>query len=219
MADVQAMYMQVKVPPRDRNALRFLLIVDGLVKQYRMTSHLFGGVWCTASSTYALCRIIEDCPAEPSGLVKQAILRNFYVDNLRQSVRSAEEALEIVDGAKHVLSHGGFELTKLVTNDVSMLRQIDEADRATEVREIFPEMMSKALGVKWEVCGDTFQYVYKQQSQAGPVSPRPMLSYISSMFDPLGFISAITWLGYSRARCLGTLMDGMVAIFTRTWHT
>ena len=46
MADVQAMYMQVKVPPRDRNALRFLWIVDGLVKQYRTKSHLFGGEWC-----------------------------------------------------------------------------------------------------------------------------------------------------------------------------
>ena len=195
MADVQAMYMQVKVPPRDRNALRFLWIVDGLVKQYRMTSHLFGGVWCAASSTYALRRTIEDCPAEPSGLVKQAILRNFYVDDLLQSVRSAEEALEIIDGTKNVLNHGGFKLTKFVTNDVRLLRQIDEADRATEVREIFPEMMSKALGVKWEVCADTFQYVYKQQSQAGPVTRRLMLSYISSMFDPLGFISAITLRG------------------------
>ena len=55
--------------------------------------------------------------------------------------------------------------------------------------------MSKAPGVKWEVCGDTFQYVYKQQSQAGPVTRRLMLSYISSMFDPLGFISAITLRG------------------------
>ena len=195
MADVQAMYTQVKVPPRDCNALRFLWIVDGLVKQYRMTSHLFGGVWCVASSTYALCRTIEDCPAESSGLVKQAILRNFYVDDLQQSVRSAEESLEIIDGTKNVLNHGGFKLTKFVTNDVSLLRQTDEAVRATEVREIFPEMMSKALGVKWEVCGDTFQYVYKQQSQAGPVTRRLMLSYISSMFDPLGFISAITLRG------------------------
>ena len=96
---------------------------------------------------------------------------------------------------KNVLNHGGFKLTKFVTNDVSLLRQIDEADRATEVREILPEMMSKALGVKWEVCADTFQYVYKQQSQAGPVTRRLMLSYISSMFDPLGFISAITLRG------------------------
>ena len=55
--------------------------------------------------------------------------------------------------------------------------------------------MSKALGVKREVCGDTFQYMYKQQSQAGPVTRRLMLSYISSMFDPLGFIAAITLRG------------------------
>ena len=96
MADVEEMYMQIKVPQKDRNALRFLWLVNGLVREYRMTSHLFGGVWCAASSAYALPRTVEDCPTEPSNIVKQAILNNFYVDDLLQSTRDITEARDII---------------------------------------------------------------------------------------------------------------------------
>ena len=195
MADIQAMYMQVKVPPRDRNALRFLWTVNGSVQQFRMTSHLFGGVFCASSSAYALRRTMADYPTETSDIVKQAIFKNFYVDDLLQSAKSVDEALEVIRGATDVLRHGGFKLTKVVASDVDLISQVDEADRAAEVKVIMPEMMSKALGVKWEVCADTFQYVYKPQLLTGPVTRRAMLSYVSSMFDPLGFISAVTLMG------------------------
>ena len=47
--------MQVKIPETDRNALRFLWYDDDEnIVSYRMTSHLFGGIWCSSSSTYAL---------------------------------------------------------------------------------------------------------------------------------------------------------------------
>ena len=70
-ADVECMYMQVKIPVKDRNALRFLWDINGQVTDLRMTSHLFGGVLCAASSTSALSRstIDFDCTAA----VKHAI--------------------------------------------------------------------------------------------------------------------------------------------------
>ena len=44
MADIEAMYHQVKILEKDRNALRLLWSVNGSIGQFRMTSHLFGGV-------------------------------------------------------------------------------------------------------------------------------------------------------------------------------
>ena len=44
MADIKAMYLQVRVPEVDRDCLRFLWQCDGEIVEYRMTSHLFGGV-------------------------------------------------------------------------------------------------------------------------------------------------------------------------------
>ena len=195
MADVEEMYMQIKVPQKDHNALRFLWLVNGLVREYRMTSHLFGGVWCAASSTYALRRTVEDCPTEPSNIVKQAILNNFYVDDLLQSTRDITEARDIIVDTAAVLKHVGFRLTKFVVNSSELLNDIDESDRATVVKEIMPEMMRKALGVHWEICGDTFSYVCKQKSPIGPATRRTMLSFVSTMYDPLGLIFAIVLKG------------------------
>ena len=43
-ADIQAMYHQVKIPVKDRDALRFLWLEGDHIREYRMTSHLFGGI-------------------------------------------------------------------------------------------------------------------------------------------------------------------------------
>ena len=60
-ADVEAMYNQVQIPVDDRNMLRFLWYDEsGNLMHCRMTSHLFGGVWCASSSTYAMRRVLED---------------------------------------------------------------------------------------------------------------------------------------------------------------
>ena len=56
--DIDAMYNQVRIPSYDRDALRFLWYIDGKLEYFRMTSHLFGVVWCAASSNYALCRTV-----------------------------------------------------------------------------------------------------------------------------------------------------------------
>ena len=63
MADIESMYHQVKVSTEDKDALRFLCYDDNEnIIQYRMTSHLFGGVWCASSSIYAMRKTIEDNP-------------------------------------------------------------------------------------------------------------------------------------------------------------
>ena len=152
MADIESTYLQVRIPPRDRNALRFLWFVNDALTHYRMTSHLFGGVWCASSSTYALRRTAIDAGA--SDVVRNTIMRLFYVDDLLTSVSDKETASEIINGTQDALKAGGFRLTKFVVNDPELLGQIAPEDRAAEVKE--PEMLNKALGVQWDVTNDTF---------------------------------------------------------------
>ena len=153
IADIEALYLQVRVPENDRNALRFLLIDGGRVVEYRMSSHLFGGVWCAASSTYALHRTATD--TQPSALVSDTISRSFYVDVLR-SCKSVADATEVIHSTKDVLNHGGFKLTKLAAKDREILKLIDDDNLAKEVKELVPNTVSKALGIKWGVFQDSF---------------------------------------------------------------
>ena len=193
IADIEAMYLQVRVPENDRNALRFLWYDGGRVVEYRMTSHLFGGVWCAASSTYALRRTATD--TQPSALVSDTIFRSFYVDDVLRSCKSIADATEVIHGTKDVLNHGGFKLTKFAANDREILKLIDDDDLAKEVKELVPNTVSKALGIKWDVFQDSFYYVSKGISDDGEVTRRKILSYVSSLYDPLGLVCPVVICG------------------------
>ena len=52
--------VRLRIPEKDRNTLRFLWQIGGSVVEYRMMTHLFGGVWCASSSTIALRKIVGD---------------------------------------------------------------------------------------------------------------------------------------------------------------
>ena len=58
MADVESMY-QVLLPEADKNALRFLWHDQGQIKHFRMTRHIFGGVWSGSAAMYALRHVVK----------------------------------------------------------------------------------------------------------------------------------------------------------------
>ena len=91
MADIESMYLQVRIPDKDRNALRFLRNVNDQLVEYRMTSHLFGGVWCSSSSTFALRQTVSDLPDD--NIIRNTVLNGFYVDDLLKSVQKSSEVV------------------------------------------------------------------------------------------------------------------------------
>ena len=132
-ADVEAMYLQVKIPLKDRNALRFLWNnnpADPIV-EYRMTSHLFGGVWCAASSTFALRRSTVDFPC--CSAAKRVIEKNMYVDDLVTSYSTVEEAKRVTLSCRDVLKAGGFNLTKFVSSCPDILSVVPALTGYTSV--------------------------------------------------------------------------------------
>ena len=107
-----------------------------------MTSHLFGGVWCSSSSTYALRKTCQDNPVSDS--VRKMISRSFYVDDMLPSFTSIDAARQAIFEAKRIISYGGFNLTKFVANDPTLMAEIDADDRAPEIK-ISSVVVSKAL--------------------------------------------------------------------------
>ena len=141
-----------------------------------MTSHLFGGMWCASSSTFALRKIVDD--VFTSELVGNTIRRSFYVDDMLSSVRSRDEAVEVIEGTKQALDYGGFRLTKYVMNDAQLLQRVDVEDRAKEVKEIAPQLSSKVLGNKWDVTDDVFFFTCEDYKSPVVVTRRSMLSRV-----------------------------------------
>jgi len=196
MADVEAMYNQVVIPTEDRDALRFLWNDDsGNIVEYRMTRHLFGGVWCACSATYCLRRVVYDNP-DVADIIKDTICKSFYVDDCLASVCNEDTAVEVINGTRAILAAGGFNLTKFVANKDTVLEQIPEELRAKEVKDLSEGRQSKVLGVRWDVGQDLFVY---QRHACGDTTEnltrRSILSFVSGMYDPLGFINPVTVVG------------------------
>ena len=189
--DIEAMYYQVVIPPEQRDALRFLWF-DGSenVVKYRMTRHLFGGIWCSSSSTYAL-RKTADVFCNDLTLTS-VISRSFYVDDCLHSTDSEKEMVHVALGVIDVLRKGGFRLTKFVSNSSLLRSTLPVEECVIDGKEFTSE--SKVLGIKWDVSRDSFHF-QREVISRGPLTRRQMLRVISSVFDPLGFLTPFTVRG------------------------
>ena len=199
--DIEAMFHQVKVPAPDRDALRYLWWqdgnFDGPVKIYRMTSHLFGGTWSPACCGFALRYVSEKHGSSYGQLAAETVKRNFYVDDCLRAVENVQEAIKLVSDLKAMLAEGGFRITKFASNSEEVIQSIAVEDRAKGVKQFNFDsdnsFYEKALGLTWDLKGDSFTFQTKLKDK--PSTRRGMLSSVSSLFDPLGFVTPFTVRG------------------------
>lgn len=194
MADVEAMFHQVRVVPEHRDALRFLWWIgpqmSGTPTTYRMNVHLFGGIWSPSAAGYALQRTFQDHGKNLHEEVKRA-RHNFYVDDLLLSVSTPEKAIIILHRLRQTLNKGGFRLTKWLCNHKDVLRTVPETERAAGVKEVFFDddrlPVERALGILWDLEKD--ELGIRVQVPEKPETKRGLLSTISSLYDPLGIVA------------------------------
>ena len=198
MADVEAMFHQVRVPVEDCDSLRFLWWPNGdttaIPEEYQMMVHLFGSISSPSCANFALKKTAEDNKEDFSPLAISTVERDFYVDDCLKSVESDEVAIPLVQELRQLLSRGGFRLTKWSSNSENILKSLPEVERAASVKnlEFASSPIERALGVRWNVTSDTFGYkiVVKER----PVTRRGILSIVCSIYDPLGFLAPFIFL-------------------------
>lgn len=198
MADIRSMFHQVLVTPKDRDFLRFLWWPGGDVTQqleeYRMTAHLFGAVSSPSCACFALRRTAEDNQGTFSDKAIDTINRNFYMDDCLKSVQSEEEAVTLVRNLTDICHKGGFHLTKWTSNNREVLLSVPEEDRSKNLLELDLDRdqlpVERVLGLHWSVETDTFEFKLALKEKAP--TRRGILSVVSSVYDPLGFLAPLT---------------------------
>lgn len=195
MADIQAMFHQVKVAEKHVDFLRFLWWPEGNLEnnlvEHRMTVHLFGAVSSPSCACFALRKTAEDNKASFPPEVIDTINRNFYMDDLLKSLPSEKDAVFMAKHLIAVCSRGGFNLTQWISNSREVLQSIPEELKSKHLYELDLDRdklpMERALGLQWCIETDTFKFKLKVKEQ--PHTKRGMLSIISSVYDPLGFLA------------------------------
>ena len=198
--DIQSMFHQVGVREPDRDYLWFLWWDDGNLNKepsdYRMTVHLFGATSSPACANYALKYAADQCDSENSK-ASNFIRSNFYVDDGLTSVKSVNEAVELIGESRQLCLNSGFNLTKFVSSNKEGIDKIPIEIRTKPIqnidltRDMLP--IEYALGVQWCIESDSFKYNIRLSDK--PYTRRGLLSTISSIFDPLGIVSPFLLTG------------------------
>ncbi|XP_068749082.1 uncharacterized protein [Montipora capricornis] len=154
MADIESMFLQVRVPLKDVNALRFLWWPNGDLQsepeEYQMLVHLFGATSSPSCASFALRQTAEDNKNDFDPVTVETVQRNFYVDDCLKSVETEEKANKLQEELRRLLSRGGFHLTKFMSNSMKVLESVPESERALSVKNLEFEnpTLERALGVR-----------------------------------------------------------------------
>ena len=195
--DIEQMFYQFKVSESHRNFLRFLWWDNGDYttppKEYRMNVHLFGAASSPGCANFGLKRIATDNENEYGTDTTRFIHRNFYVDDGLKSVADPSEAIDLANRAKGICSEGGVRLHKFVSNSEDVMKSLAPEDLASGVQDLNllkgDLSIERALGVQWCLNSDQFAFQITLKDQ--PCTRRGILSTVSSIYDPLGFLAPV----------------------------
>ncbi|XP_068203744.1 uncharacterized protein [Palaemon carinicauda] len=193
--DVEKMFCQFKVKQEHRDYLRFLWYDKGdfssELKHFRMTVHLFGAVSSPGCANFGMKKAADDGEPQFGKRAAEFVRKDFYVDDGLTSVSTPSDAVELVRNTQRLCAHRGIRLYKFCSNSTEVLQSIPIKDRCQIFQSLYfnksDNLVERTLGVEWSFLADCFQF--KVLLKEKPLSGRGILSTISSVFDPLGFVS------------------------------
>ena len=195
VADIKGMFHQVKVTPKDRDALRFLWWPGGNMndkaKTYRMTVHLFGAISSPSSAAFCLKQTALQYGDGYSERACKVVDNNFYVDDLLLSCPTVEDAQQVVAEVKEMLRKAGFQLTKWLSNHNDVVSSFPNEEKGLANKPL-PDANNageRVLGVLWDIENDEFRFSIDVHKR--PPTKRGILSMMHSLYDPLGFVAPI----------------------------
>ena len=110
-----------------------------------------------------------------------------------KSFGTTSQAVEITKELQELLAKGGFQLTKVISNEREVLNAFPPEHRAPSVKDLDLNLnslpMDRALGIHWDVEADTFNLVVSSRSQ--PETRKGVLSSIATIYDPLGLVGPL----------------------------
>ena len=186
--DTRKMYLNVKVPSKDRGVLRILYRPDDDIskapKEYRAAVHIYGA----KSSGFIANLCVHDLASRTEDSVLSDVLtKDLYVDDQASSVQYEGQAISLVSGLSALLIEGGFHLTKFVSNSKNVVDVIPEGDQGLGQSEVNHSILGLSYNVETDELG--IPCSIPDDSQAP--TQQSLLSVAAKVYDPLGIVSPV----------------------------
>ena len=149
-ADIEAMFMKVKVKPEDQLFLRFLWTKNGQQITYQYTSHIFGATDSPCVACYAVQRCAAEHAHRPE--IQRIITEDIYMDDLFTTFDIVDAATFVAEELRNTLVLGGFHLTKWSANNLHFLHQTEQRHLVPNaIDDFFANKTQRVLGVQWNL--------------------------------------------------------------------
>lgn len=192
-ADLEKMYRQILINKLDQSFQRIVWrdSPKDEIQDFQLLTVTYG----TACAQYLAIRSLHQL-AEDGGqshpLAAKRLLEDFYVDDLLSGAYDVSEALQIQHELRELCSTAGLNLRKWASNHDALLQAVPPCDREIKTTLLIEfDDTIKSLGINWDPRSDNFLFQSTLHSSTASITKRSILSEISKLFDPLGWLSPI----------------------------
>lgn len=221
--DIKQMFRQIQVHEDDQLLQLIYWREDPSLSLqiYKLTTVTYGMTSSPFLANRVIRQLIEDeghgYPAAASALKHQ-----LYVDDALLGSDSVEEALRLQQDVIQLLAKGGFSLRKWSSNSPELLAAVPEEHRGTLLHfRAQDQPLCSILGLKWLPEMDAFSYLVSVGHK--PQTKRSVLSIIAQIYDPMGWLTPVTFWAKSFMQHIWTLGiqwdDPLPSEMSQNWST
>lgn len=193
-ADIEKMYRQILVHPEDQPYQKILWRdnQNQPIRTYQLTTVTYG---TKPAPFLAMMCLKQLATAEQKNYpdAAKALEESFYMDDYCGGQHSIEQANQLKQDLIKILRKGGFNLRKWASNEPKLLSDLDKSLCNQQTYEFKQSDSTKTLGLAWNPQKDKFIFDSKlEQEVTTKPTKRSLLSDISKLFDPLGWLTPLS---------------------------
>lgn len=193
-ADIEKMYRFIAMHPEDQPLQKIVWrnCISDPMKEYQLCTVTYG----TKAAPYLALRTLKQLAFDEGDKypeAKQILLNNFFVDDALFGKDTINEARSTRDQLIKLLGEAAFNLRKWSSNELKLVEDLPENMRNPKNFDFSESETNKTLGLGWNPKTDEFVFSSKlKQTPTQIPTKRIVLSEISTLYDPLGWLSPIT---------------------------
>jgi hypothetical protein len=184
------MYLQIQIEPSDRSKFRFLwrdCHTNEIPDVYEFSRVVFGEKSAPFEAQYVAQENARRHKTEYPR-AEETVMEATYMDDSLDSASSSAEGIEFYLQLMKLWKEASMKACKWISNCSEVLGVIPEECRKSKLQISNPNQMVNTLGISWDSVSDVMK-VSSTKKNSDKLTKRNVLSKVSSVFDPLGFVS------------------------------